>query len=225
MTINDTAPRQTFQALEAALRPPRAVVVYDGGDHWVSNAALAMHTCQGIWGGSGFLLIPHDHGQVSQSILRLARAYDPDYVVNLPMTISQFEAINPGVLQLRGTDGKPLEGAERTAALECSHDQTVSDPEGCKARTHIADDCTPHRVWLPDGEGVRGSHHVQTQHLDTRDYGPFTSIEQIGSLHPSDGGIPSELTGPWALAAAMYVGFAEAPPLPFMQGNPVDDAV
>jgi hypothetical protein len=143
MTTNDAAPRQTFQPLEAVLRPPRVVVVYDGGDHRISNAALIMHTCQGIWGGSGFLLIPHHNGQVSRSMRRLAWAYDPDYAVTLPITISQYEAINPGVLQPHGADGKPLGGAGRTAALEASHDQTVRDPNGYKARTLIAGDCTP----------------------------------------------------------------------------------
>jgi hypothetical protein len=63
MTTNDAVPKPSFQALQAALRPPRAVVVYDGGNHWLSNAAVALHTCQRIWGGSGFLLIPHHSGQ------------------------------------------------------------------------------------------------------------------------------------------------------------------
>jgi hypothetical protein len=175
MTTNAAARQQAFQTMWAALRPPRAVVVYDGGDSWISNAALAMHACQGIWGGSGFLLLPH-----------------------------KYEAINPGGLQLRGADGKFLEGAERTAALEDSHDQTVRDLTVDKARRLIADDCTPLRYWIPGNNGERGSHHEQAHHLEAREHGPFTSIEEIGALEPSDAGVPSNLTGPWALAAAMH---------------------
>jgi hypothetical protein len=54
-----------------------------------------MYTCGQVWGGSGFLLIPHQNGQVSRQLRRLVRAYYPDYVVTLPMTIGQFDAMNP----------------------------------------------------------------------------------------------------------------------------------
>jgi hypothetical protein len=220
--VRGTACQPTFQPLRAVLRPPRTVVVFDGGDNWISNAALAMHTCQGIWGGSGFLLIPHHDGQVRRSLRRLACSYDPDYVVPLPITTGQFEAINPGVLRMRGVDGTMLEGAERIAAFEYSQDIPVRDLTGYDARALLAGDCTPHRYWLSGGDSERDSHHEQTQHLDMRDHGPFTSIEQFGASQPSDAGIPSSLTGLWALAAAMRVGFAEAPPLPFPKSSPVD---
>jgi hypothetical protein len=117
MIVKGAGPQPTFQALQPTLRPPQAVVVFDGGDRWLSNAALAVYTCGRIWGGSGFLLIPHHNGQVSRSLRRLVRAYDPDCVVTLPMTVRQAEAMNPGVIQLN-LGGKRLEGAERAAAIE-----------------------------------------------------------------------------------------------------------
>ena len=74
-------------------------------------------------------------------------------------------------------------------------------------------------IWLPGNDGEMGSHHEQAHDIEPRVHGPFTSIDQIGALKLSDAGVPSELTGPWALAAAMHVGFADAPPLPFAQDD------
>jgi hypothetical protein len=183
-----------------------------------------MHTCGGIWGGSGFLLIPHQNGQVTRGLRRLVRAYDPDYVVTLPMTVRQFEAVNPGVIQINDEGGKRLEGAERAAAIEQSGDMDVGDPESWSARRLLASDCTPHRHWFPGGDQVGDGPYEPTQHLSPEDHGPFTSIEQFGPLHFSDVGVPADLTGPWALAAALHLGFAGAPPLPFPAQSPVDEA-
>jgi hypothetical protein len=71
-----------------------------------------MYTCGRVWGGSGFLLIPHHNGRVSRSLRRLVRAYDPDYVVTLPLTVRQAEAMNRGLIQMN-VGGKPLQGADR----------------------------------------------------------------------------------------------------------------
>lgn len=217
------APQPTFQPLRAALRPPRAVVVIDGGDNWLSNAALGMYSCGRIWGGSGFLLIPHHDGEISRSIRRLARAYDPDYVVTLPMTIGQFEAINPEVLRLT-VDGRLVEAAERAALIEKSKDSPVNNLAAQQARKLLASDCNPHRQLLEGRNSDDDDHHEQTYQLTT-DHGPFTSIEAFGSLPPSDVGVPSDLTGPWALAAALHLGFADAPPLPFLENEPIDQTV
>jgi hypothetical protein len=65
MGVNGALPQPTFQPLRTALRPPRAVVVFEGGDRWLSDAARVMYTCQSIWARSGFLLIPHRDGKVS----------------------------------------------------------------------------------------------------------------------------------------------------------------
>jgi hypothetical protein len=223
VSVNGAPPQSTFQPLRAALRPPRAVVVFDGGDHWLSSAALAMYTCGHIWGGSGFLLIPHHDGKVSRSLRRLARAYDPDYVVTLPMTVGQFEVIKPGVLSLF-VNGKPVEGAGREAAIESVKDRSFNDGGNRDARAIVARDCTPHRHWLPGRDGAGDTYLEPTEQLTASDYGgPFTSIEQFGPPQVSDLGVPSDLTGPWALAAALHVGFAQAVPLPFPEASPVEE--
>jgi hypothetical protein len=194
--VDGLVPQPTFQPLRAALRPPRAVVVFDGDDHWLSNAALAMYTCGRFWGGSGFLLIPHHDGKVSRPLRRLARAYDPDYVVTLPMTVGQFEVIKPGVLPLF-FNGKPVEGADREATIENVKDRPVNDRGSRDARAIVARDCTPHRHWLPGPDGAGDTYLEQTEQLTASDYGgPFTSIEQFGPPQVSDVGVPPDLTGP-----------------------------
>jgi hypothetical protein len=141
MAVNGAPPQPTFQPLRAALRPPRAVVVFDGGDQWLSNAALTMYSCGRIWGGSGFLLIPHHDGRVSRSLRRLAYAYDPDYVVTLPMTIGQFEAINPEVLRL---------AAE--VPSDAAYWRVLTPPGTCRCRG-----CWFASTPLPRPTGVRSS--------------------------------------------------------------------
>jgi hypothetical protein len=183
-----------------------------------------MYSCGRIWGGSKFFLIPHRDGKVSRSLRRLARAYDPDYVVTLPMTVGQFEAINPGVLPLF-VNGKRVEGADRKAAIEEVKDRPFNDRASRDARAIVARDCTPHRTWLPGRDGAGDTYMEQTDQLTASDYGgPFTSIEQFGPPQVSDVGVPSDLTGPWALAAALHVGFDQVPPLPFPEDSPAEES-
>lgn len=39
------------------------------------------HRANRLWGGAGFVLVPHHAGVVSDTVLRAVASYDPDYVV------------------------------------------------------------------------------------------------------------------------------------------------
>ena len=41
------------------LRPARVAVVFDGGDDWHYWVRLAIYAASQVWGGAGFILIPH----------------------------------------------------------------------------------------------------------------------------------------------------------------------
>src|SRR6476661_4688959 len=82
-------------------RAPRAAIVIRGDEGWIYWARKAIYACCGIWGGWGFVLVPHRKGVVDPVILRGVRAYDPDYVVSLPITLGEFEAIHPGEIEAR----------------------------------------------------------------------------------------------------------------------------
>jgi hypothetical protein len=80
-------------------RAPRAAVLIRGDQDWIFWARQAIYACCAIWGGSGFVLVPHKNGVVDPVILRALRAYDPDYVVTLPITMGQFDTVHPGEME------------------------------------------------------------------------------------------------------------------------------
>ncbi len=96
--------------------------MFDGGGDWLSQAALALYECGRVWGGSGFLLIPHHNGAVHPALVRMAAAYDPDYVLTTRVTTGQYEAIYPEALSVRDEHGELLGGEERAEALRHSLD-------------------------------------------------------------------------------------------------------
>lgn len=218
-----------FQSLRASIRPPRVAIVFDGNGDWLSHAALAMYECGQIWGGSGFLLVPHHNGTVNPALLRMAAAYDPDYVVTVQTTIAQFEAIYPDVLSVTAADGRKLVGKERTRALRYSLDTHIDDEPSQAARDLIAAACTPHRFVLHGQSGEPDELHEQLEHLAS------LTPEEIGGHRPLSRaprphdeataraiGVPPGLQGPWALAAAVHFGFGSPPQLPFANVPPTD---
>jgi hypothetical protein len=72
------------------LRPARVAIVFDGGDDWHYWARLSIYAASRVWSGAGFILIPHREGEVGPLLLQAVRAYDPDYVVLLRVTLNQF---------------------------------------------------------------------------------------------------------------------------------------
>ena len=133
------------------MRPARVAVVFDGGDDWHYWARLAIYAASQVWGGAGFILVPHREGEVTPFLLQAARAYDPDHVVLLRVMLRQFEAARPGVQQLL-MDGKPVTGAERKRLLAQAGGMFRNDPAGEKARLVVAEVCSPYRERTPSGE-------------------------------------------------------------------------
>jgi hypothetical protein len=218
-------PGPTFQSLRATLRPPRAVVVFNGHGDWLSHAALAMYECGQVWGGSAFLLVPHHNGTVNPAMVKMAAAYDPDYVVTAQTTIAHHEAMYPDLLPVV-IDGRRLTGEERTEALRHSLGVVVNDGPAHAARELLATACTPHRYFLPGRSGQPDELHEQQHHLSLAD-------DKFGGQHPLSRsgqaqdiaaavGVPPGLQGPWALAAAIHVGIGSPPPLPFANTSPRD---
>jgi hypothetical protein len=201
------------------------MVVFDGGGDWLSHAALTIYKCGQVWGGSGFLLVPHHHGKVNPALVKMAAAYDPDYVVAAQTTVAHYEAIYPDLLPVV-KEGKRLTGEERTEALRYSLDDIVNDGPARAARDLLATACTPHRYFLPGESGQPDELHEHEYHLSLAD-------ERFGGHHPlsrspqpRDGvaaaGVPPDRQGPWALAAAIHFGIASPPPLPFANVSPRD---
>lgn len=69
--------------MSVSLRAPRVAIVVPTTENWHFIAATAIHRATSIWGGAGFILVPHDKGRVDDRMLQIAVAYDPDHVVSI----------------------------------------------------------------------------------------------------------------------------------------------
>jgi hypothetical protein len=133
------------------LRPARVAIVFNGGDEWQYWARLAIYAASEVWGGAGFILIPHRDGEVVPSLLQAASAYDPDHVVLLRITVRHFELAHPGVQQL-GLNGQLVTGAAREELVGQAGAAVIDDASGEKARQAVAAVCSPYRHQFESGE-------------------------------------------------------------------------
>lgn len=141
------------------LRPPRVAIVFEGGAKWHLWARLAIHAATMMWGGRGFILVPHQAGEVRPDLLEAVRRYDPDYVVSLRVPVHLIDAAKPSLLRIVDQDGANTEGEERSRLLAQLGDQAAELPADGRARDTVAAACSPHRrrgnvggevTWLED---------------------------------------------------------------------------
>ena len=147
----DAAAQSDYVDARMTLRPARVAVVFDGGDDWHYWARLAIYAASQVWGGAGFILIPHRDGEVAPSLLQAASAYDPDHVVLLRVTVRHFELARPGVQPLR-LNGQLVTGAAREELVEKAGAAVIDDASGEKARQAVAAVCSPYRHQIESGE-------------------------------------------------------------------------
>jgi hypothetical protein len=184
--VSTSAPIVTQIGLSA----PRVAVVFDGGEGWHYWARLAIHAASRLWGGRGYLLVPHVDGDVASELLSAVRTYDPDYVLLLDTTVGQRELVSPGAMPLvKG--GRALGGEERALTLEQIADQDVLDPVGISAREAVAAVCSPYHQRL-DG---KARERLRRLRLNDR-LGPLTPLS----------GIPAVAGGPYLTAPAEWGG-------------------
>jgi hypothetical protein len=138
------AGKSDYADARMTLRPARVAVVFDGGDGWHYWVRLAIYAASQIWGGAGFLLVPHREGEVAPSLLQAVAAYDPDHVVLLRITVRHFELVRPGALTFV-VDGQPATGTARKELSEKAGASVVDDPSGERARQAVAAVCSPYR--------------------------------------------------------------------------------
>ncbi|HET6481572.1 MAG TPA: hypothetical protein VFG35_16265 [Actinoplanes sp.] len=135
-----------YATLRMTLRPPRVAVVVDGGDQWTFWARVAFHACSRVWGGRGFVLVPHHDGEVKAELLAAVRAYDPDYVVTLQQTLQHWEELRPGHAEIvEAADGTPLSPEDRARFLSVHPEVDVPSAAADQARSTVVEACAPHR--------------------------------------------------------------------------------
>ncbi|MFG3342385.1 hypothetical protein [Glycomyces sp. NPDC048151] len=181
--------------VRVALRPPRAVIIFDGGEHWHYWARMALHCATRMWGGQGFVVIPHHNGEVRSGLLPLIRAYDPDYVVALEKTFADLDQIEPGSIPL------PEEETERQQYLEMIGDQSLPDAAGEIARKVVTNICWSHRRRDRDGGWDDDVRYISASNSWQR----FTAVEDATSS-PDWGEVHISAPGDWG--GALGVAFA-----------------
>ncbi len=185
--------------------------MFDGGPHWHYWARLALHACTKLWGGEGFILVPHDGGQVRPEMLEMVRMYDPDYVVTLQRTLRTVALAEPGRLKLTNPDGQLLEGAGRDQWLEEHGDEPFPVEADALARNTVARVCSPHRR-RPDNGDTGGWDEDVTALAVNGDALRLTKAAHIpnGASGPCLSA-PPDWGGPLGVAVASRCGAVEEP--------------
>ncbi|WP_344723783.1 hypothetical protein [Agrococcus terreus] len=125
-----------------ALRPPRVAILIPEDPEWRQWAAMALRVASGYWGGGGYILVPFDRNTSAprSEFEGIVRAYDPDHVVVLSLTVGQLEELIPGSVNF----GEQLDKAEKQRRL--SHVVGITqDPAALEARSRVAEWCSPMR--------------------------------------------------------------------------------
>jgi hypothetical protein len=133
-----------------SLRPSRVLIVIPDYQPWHSYASIVMDLASKIWGGAGFIFVPHANGIVDPYFLRLSNAYDPDHVVGVRFSRMDLMDINPEFYQVALKDGTRLTREEilaNTGLRECELSRFDRI-----ARTTIADACNPFYNYHSDDE-------------------------------------------------------------------------
>jgi hypothetical protein len=86
-----------------------------------------MSVAFGLWGGYGFIYVPHAAGVIHPALARILNAYDPDYLVEARYTHGDFEAMEPGG-HARHYTNWPTETDESAWYLATLVDQDVPVP-------------------------------------------------------------------------------------------------
>lgn len=205
----------TYQALRRTLRAPRVAIVFDGAEEWRSWAALAMYTAGRTWGGAGFVYVPQVDGEEAHpALLRLVDHYDPDYVVSLGCSASEFDSIHPGRIRVRDSDEVEItDPARRAERLARVHDgRAMPMPHLEAPRSVVAAACTPY-VQHSDHPEIAAHEHT-TYLSDQGGGGPLTAVsadpsERATLFGAADGDDPD-----FYLMCASEAGIADLPQLP-----------
>lgn len=108
-----------------SLRAPRAAIRVETTVNWQSMLGLAMSMAAGLWGGYGFIYIPHSSGKIDPALARILSAYDPGYLVDVLLTHGEVEAVGcssarRSVLPASARTRKPTRQFKKTASRQRS---------------------------------------------------------------------------------------------------------
>jgi hypothetical protein len=193
-SIMATAVSSSYETVAVGMRPPRVVVVFDGGGDWTYWVRRAAQLTGAIWGGAGFALVPHRAGIVAPVLLRACRAYDPDFVVTFPKLLSELKVLA----------GDPVSPNTGTAVHR--EDTELEDPEAEQARQAIIDATSPFRTQLEPGRW--SDEHIALAH----GRGELLAADEVSGWYASTVlTCPPHWGGLLGAAVASYAGVVDTP--------------
>jgi hypothetical protein len=203
-----TTPEIGFLSASLCLRPPRVAIVFPSDHRWRDWAMTALAVASEYWGGGGFILVPFDPttGTANIEFADVVRAYDPDHIVTLQISLPTWEDWYPGLLNWNGV----TDTEERKRLIANAHFMQA-DPAANKAREQVASWCSPMRVGRANADPTKRPMEVfQTiQHRKEPDLfaqGLPPAVPPTGARLAASRQWRSDL----GLLAAMRVGVASA---------------
>ncbi|WP_410644958.1 hypothetical protein [Amycolatopsis sp. lyj-346] len=188
----------SYASVSTTLRPPRVVIVVDGGEQWSYWVRRAMFRADKVWGGAGFAVVPQRDGKVDPVLLRGCEAYDPDFVVTYHPTIAD-EHFQPGFIEV------PAD-VEREQFLSMVVDDDVPSDADDRARRQIVAACSTYRS-LRAGEW--------RENVEYLGEGPDAHfVDVLGMANTLQGSLiacPAQWGGTLGAAIAGVAGVAESP--------------
>lgn len=130
------------------LRAPRIAIVVPKFDAWQYYACTVLERVSRIWGGAGFILVPHKGGIVEPHLLRMVSAYDPDHVVTIDALRADLMELNPDHYPTNNENGTRMTTSEVRGLFPEVHSPLSLLDE--RASEQVAKACTPFRSFESD---------------------------------------------------------------------------
>ncbi|MEW1837522.1 hypothetical protein AB0392_06145 [Nonomuraea angiospora] len=217
MTSNETL---SYASVSITPRPPRVIIVVEGGKYWSYWVRRALYRADMVWGGAGFAVVPHQGGRVNTVLLRACEAYDPDFVVTYSPTVADVEHFRPGFISIHGEDGQPLEGTDREQLLAMVRANEMPSAEDEAARRQVVAACSSYRSRFPGDEW-----HEHVMSLREEPSGHFANVlDMPGAWQASVLACPADWGGVLGAAVASYAGVAAPPSRDAEEPELSDDA-
>lgn len=224
-TQTEERPQHDYNEVYYSLRAPRVAIVFPADTpHWDYFARRALWQANQLWGGAGFVLVPHHDGVVSDVVLRAVAAYDPDYVVSHRVSWKELFTAYPAARDMFvGPDGKPV--TLGLPGLDESETDAASDPRTSAARDQVALVCQGYRRLdatdpVPEPDPKKFVRWCQTWHdadeskTTLHDSHHLTATTVFGDDNGMCVAAPPDLGGPWGAWTAALVGVVAKPDLP-----------
>ncbi|WP_157571501.1 hypothetical protein [Nocardioides alkalitolerans] len=237
--IDSSQPRPSYSETYFSLRAPRVAIVFPASTpHWDYFARRALWQANQLWGGAGFVLVPHLDGVVSDHVLRAVAAYDPDYVVPHQVDWRElFTADRSARAMFGDPDGESFDAAvlDDWPATADAHDRRTN-----AARDHVSLTCQVYRRLdetvpppaqdreaLVRWDQAWSNHEESVMSLDTTvALSPVAGVGEVPGLCVA---APPGLRGPWGSWTAALLGSVDEPELPSPDEtdgpNPAPDAL